>query len=99
MWRHRAYTIETDDVGLTVAERKGRDAAPITRGGSPGPQVRERRPKARRPCLGCNRMMVTTCASRLCRFCLLQAADLQGGVDEMQLFGVLTESGRGATSG
>jgi len=99
MWRARAYTIWSDDVGITVAERTGRDAAATTRGGGPGPQVRERRPKARRPCLGCNRMMLTTCAVRLCRVCRLQATDLRGGVDEMRLLDVLTETERGGASG
>ncbi len=50
-----------------------------------GPQLRERRQKAQRPCLGCSRMMLTTCASRLCRNCRLRAADFHGGVDEMQV--------------
>ncbi len=99
MWRARAHTIGSEDAGFIVVQHSGRDATPMTGGGGPGPQVRERRPKARRPCLGCNRIMVTTCASRLCRLCLLQAADLHGGVDEMQTFGVLTETGRGATAG
>jgi hypothetical protein len=40
-------------------------------------------------------MMLTTCASRLCRPCLLRAADLRGGVDEMHLLGALTQE-RGA---
>ena len=48
-----------------------------------GPRVLDRRPKARRPCLGCDRLMLTTCAERLCRPCLLRAAELRGGIDEM----------------
>ena len=86
-------------MGFTVTERTRRDAARVTPGGGEGPQVRERRPKARRRCLGCNRMMLTTCASRLCRLCLLRAADLRGGVDEMYLLGVLTQTERGGASG
>jgi len=88
MWRART-------LGFAVAGRTERDAATMTHTGSPGPQVRERRPKARRRCLGCDRMMLTTCASRLCRLCLLRAADLRGGVDEMRLLGALTQE-RGA---
>jgi len=41
-------------------------------------------------------MVLTTCASRLCRHCLLRAADLRGGVDEMHLLGALTPTERGA---
>ena len=95
MWRARANTIDSRDVGFAVTGRTGRDAATMTHTGGPGPQVRERRPKARRRCLGCDRMMLTTCASRLCRLCLLRAADLRGGVDEMHLLGALTQE-RGA---
>jgi hypothetical protein len=64
----------------------------------PGPQVHERRPKARRHCLGCDRMMLTTCAERLCRLCLRRAADLRGGLDEMYLLGALTQTERGTLS-
>jgi len=92
MWR-------SHDVGFAVTGRTGRDAATMTHTGSPGPQVRERRPKARRPCLGCDRLMLTTCASRLCRLCLLRAADLRGGVDEMHLLGALTLTEGGAVGG
>ena len=97
MWRARGYTIGSDYVGFTTRGRTGRDAAPTMRSGGPGPKVRERRPKARRPCLGCNRIMVTTCASRLCRLCLVRAADLRGGVDEMYLLGVLAPTELSAT--
>ena len=82
MWRARAYTIDSRDVGF-----------------DPGPQVCERRPKARRPCLGCDRMMLTTCAARLCRLCLVRTADLRGGVDEMHLLGALPQTERGAVGG
>jgi hypothetical protein len=41
-------------------------------------------------------MMLTTCASRLCRLCLLRAADLRGGVDEMHLLDALPRTERGA---
>jgi hypothetical protein len=99
MWRARAYTIDSRDVGFAVTGRTGRDAATMTHTGAPGPQVRERRPKAPRACLGCDRMMLTTCASRLCRLCLRRAADLQGGVDEMHLLGGLTQTERGAVGG
>jgi len=68
-------------------------------GGFAGPQVHERRPKARRPCLGCDRMMLTTCAARLCRLCLVRTADLRGGVDEMHLLGALPQAERGAVGG
>jgi hypothetical protein len=44
-------------------------------------------------------MMLTTSASRLCRLCLLRAADLRGGVDEMHLLGALTLTERGAVGG
>lgn len=94
MWRARPYTIDSDDVGFAIAEHPGRGVT-TTRTGAAGPQVRERRPKAQRPCLGCDRMMLTTCASRLCRLCLLRAADLRGGVDEMHLLGVLTQTHQG----
>ena len=99
--RHaRTYTIDSCSVGLAVTGRMGRDAVTMTtHAGGPGPQVRERRPKARRPCLGCDRMMLTTCASRLCRLCLLRAADLRGGVDEMHLLGALTQTERGGVGG
>jgi hypothetical protein len=70
----------------------------IDRNGS-GPQVRECRPKARRPCLACDRPMLTTCASRLCRPCLIRAAELRGGVDEMHLLGALPRAERGAVGG
>ena len=96
MWRARAYTIDSRDVGFTVTGRRGRDAATMMHTSGPGPQVRERRPKTQRRCLGCDRMILTTCASRLCRHCLLRAADLRGGVDEMHLLGALTQSERGA---
>ena len=89
MWRARAFTIESHDVGFAVTA--------MTHTGAPGPQVRERRPKARRACLGCDRMMLTTCASRLCRLCLRRAADLRGGVDEMHLLGALTQTELGAS--
>ncbi|HSE04346.1 MAG TPA: hypothetical protein VLK35_09380 [Methylomirabilota bacterium] len=71
----------------------------MTRTGGRGPKVHDRRPKARRPCLGCDRLMVTTCASRLCRLCLLRAADLRGGIDEMHLLGALTQTARGVADG
>ena len=96
MWRARAYTMDSRAVGFTVIGRTERNAATMTHTGGPGPQVRERRPKTRRRCLGCDRMMLTTCASRLCRHCLLRAADLRGGVDEMHLLGALTQTERGA---
>ncbi len=96
MWRARAYTIDSRDVGFAVPGRPGSDTAALPHTGGSGPQVCERRPKARRPCLGCDRMMLTTCASRLCRLCLLRAADLRGGVDEMHLLGALTQTERGA---
>ena len=99
MWRARTYTIDSRDVGFAVTGRTGRDAGTRTHTGGPGPQVHERRPKARRPCLGCDRMMLTTCASRLCRLCLLRAADLRGGVEEVHLFGALTQTERGAVGG
>jgi hypothetical protein len=44
-------------------------------------------------------MMLTTRASRLCRRCLLRAADLRGGIDEMHLLGPLTQAWRGTVSG
>lgn len=96
MWRARTYTMDSLDVGFTVTGRMGRDAATTTHTGGPGPQVRDRRPKTRRRCLGCDRMMLTTCASRLCRLCLVRAADLRGGVDEMHLLGGFTQTERGA---
>jgi hypothetical protein len=96
MWRARAYTMDSRDVGFTVTGRTERDASTMTHTGGPGPQVRERRPKTRRRCLGCDRMILTTCASRLCRHCLLRAADLRGGVDEMHLLGALTQTERRA---
>ena len=96
MGRARAYTMDSRDVGFTLTGHTGRDAATMTHTGGPGPQVRERRPKTRRRCLGCDRMMLTTCASRLCRHCLLRAADLRGGVDEMHLLGAPTPTERGA---
>jgi len=99
MWRARAYTIDSRDVGFAVTGHTGRDAAPTTHAGGQGPHVRERRPKARRPCLGCDRMMLTTCASRLCRLCLLRGADLRGGIDEMHLLGALTQTDRSAVGG
>ena len=88
--------MDSRDVGFAVTGRTGRDAATMTHTGGAGPQVRERRPKSRRRCLGCDRMVLTTCASRLCRHCLLRAADLRGGVDEMHLLGTLTQTERGA---
>jgi hypothetical protein len=97
MWRARAFTIDSHDVGFAVTGRTGRDTATMTNTAAPGPQVRERRPKARRACLGCDRMMLTTCASRLCRLCLRRAADLRGGVDEMHLLGALTQMELGAS--
>ena len=93
MWRARAYTIDSRDVGFAVTGHAGRDAETMTHIGGPGPQVCDRRPKVRRPCLGCDRMMLTTCASRLCRLCLVRAADLWGGVDEMHLLGAFTQTG------
>lgn len=96
MWRARAYTTDSRDGGFAVTGRTGRDAPTMTHTGGPGPQVRDRRPKTRRRCLGCDRMILTTCASRLCRLCLLRAADLRGGVDEMHLGGALTQTERGA---
>ena len=99
MWRARAYTIDSRNEGFVVTGRTGRAAATTTHTGGPGPQVHERRPKARRPCLRCDRMMLTTCASRLCRLCLLRAADLRGGVDEMDLLGALAQTERGAVGG
>jgi|SRR5512134_543084 hypothetical protein len=95
MWRARAYTINSRGVGFAVTGRTGRDAATMPHTGGPGPHVHERRPKARRPCLGCDRMMLTTCASRLCRLCRHRAADLRGGVDEMHLLGAPTQTERG----
>ena len=99
MWRARAYTIDSRDVGFAVTRRTGRDASTMTHTVAPGPQVHERRPKARRACLGCDRIMLTTCASRLCRLCLRRAAGLRGGVDEMHLLGALTQTERGAVDG
>ncbi len=99
MWRARAYTIDSCYVGLAVTGPTGRDAVTMTHAGGPGPLVRERRPKARRPCLGCDRMMQTTRASRLCRLCLLRAADLRGGVDEMHLLGAFTQTEWGGVGG
>ena len=93
-----AYRIDSRNVGFAVNGRTRHDAAPMTHTASPGPQVRERRPKARRPCLGCDRMILTTCASRLCRPCLLRAADLRGAVDEMHVLGALTQTERGAVA-
>lgn len=90
MWR--VHTIDSRYAGFAVTGRPGRD-------GSHGPQVRERRPKARRPCLGCDRMMLTTRASRLCPHCLLRAADLRGGIDEMQLLSALTQTEPGRIGG
>lgn len=92
MWRARTYTIDNRDVRFAVTGRTGRDTGP-------GPLVHERRPKACRPCLGCDRMMLTTCASRLCRLCLLRAAHLRGGVDEMYRLGAVTQTKRGAVGG
>ena len=96
MWRSRASTIDSRDARFT-----GRTvlAATTAHPGGPGPQVRERRPKARRRCLGCDRMMLTTCASRLCRPCLLRAAHLRGGVDEMHLRGTLAQTEPGPVGG
>ncbi|MGH8570822.1 MAG: hypothetical protein ACREXU_23155 [Gammaproteobacteria bacterium] len=99
MWRARIDTIDSRYVDLAVTGRSGRAAVTMTHAGSPGPQVRERRPKAQRPCLGCDRMMLTTRASRLCPPCLLWAADLSGGVDEMHLLGALTQTERGGIGG
>lgn len=96
MRRARAYTNDTGDVGFAVTGRTEPDLMTMTDTGSPGPQIRERRPKAQRPCLGCNRTILTTCASRLCRPCLLWAADLRGGVDETHLPGALTQTERAA---
>lgn len=99
MWRARAYTINSRDVGFAVTGRTRRNAATVPHTGGLGPQVHERRPKARRPCLRCDRMMLTTCASRLCRPCRARGADLRGGVDEMHLLGALTQTERGAVGG
>lgn len=96
MRRARAYTTDTGEVGFAVTGRTGPDLMTMTDTGGPDPQTRERRAKAQRPCLGCNRMILTTCASRLCRPCLLRTADLRGGVDEMHLLGALTQTERAA---
>ncbi len=60
----------------------------------PGPEVREKRPKAARPCLNCGRRILTTIAARLCGTCLLRAAQLHGGVDEMSVRSALTQGRR-----
>jgi hypothetical protein len=86
----RACRIDSHNVGFAVSGRRWRDAA--------GPQVRERRPKAPRPCLGCDRMILTTCASRLCRPCLVRAAGLRGAVDEMHVLGAFTQTERGTVA-
>jgi hypothetical protein len=44
--------------------------------------VRDRRAKRRRVCLQCDRVFVTTAASRLCGSCTTRAQQLSGGVDE-----------------
>ena len=70
------------------------DVKTVTQACDPGPRLRERRPKAQRPCLGCDRRILTTCASRLCRLCRLRTADFHGGVDEMHLLETLTQRDR-----
>jgi hypothetical protein len=99
MRRAPVHTIDSRHVDFAVTETPRRDAVNMTRAGRPCPQVRERRPKAPRPCLGCDRMMLTTRASRLCRPCLLRAADLRGGVDEMHLLDALAQTQRDRISG
>jgi hypothetical protein len=44
-----------------------------------GPMIVERRPRARRRCLACNRSILTTAARRLCHDCTTAAAQLELG--------------------
>ena len=99
MRRARIHTIDSRDVAFAVTGHPGRDATTMTYAGSLGARVRERRLKAPRPCLGCDRMMLTTRASRLCPACLRRAVDLRGGVDEMHLLGALTQTEWGGMGG
>ena len=63
----------------------------MTHFGGPGPTVHEKRPKTARPCLNCERMIMTTADRRLCPTCVIRAAYLRGGIDEMRLVGSLSE--------
>jgi hypothetical protein len=89
MWGARAHVIDGGFMRLHGSSRTGRKTVP--QAGDPGPRLRERRPKAHRPCLGCDRTILTTCAARLCRVCRLRAADFHGGVDEMHVLDTLTQ--------
>jgi hypothetical protein len=66
----------------------------VTHFGGPGPQIREHRPKASRPCLNCGRRIVTTIAARLCGTCLLRAAMLAGGIEAVSVRPALSRGRR-----
>jgi NMD protein affecting ribosome stability and mRNA decay len=66
----------------------------MTHFGGPGPTIRERRPKASRPCLNCGRRIVTTIAARLCGTCLLRAAVLAGGIETASVRSALSRGRR-----
>ncbi len=67
----------------------------MTHRGGTGPAIRETREKTLRRCLNCNKVFTTTIADRLCGACLLRAAELQAGFDEVSLRGTLSH-GRSA---
>jgi hypothetical protein len=66
----------------------------MTHLGGPGPTIRERRPKALRPCLSCGRRIRTSIATRLCAACSVRAASLAIGFAEVNIFATLSRGRR-----
>lgn len=62
--------------------------------GGPGPAIRDKRPKALRPCLGCGRRILTSIATRLCGACSVRAATLAAGFAEVSLIATLSRGRR-----
>jgi hypothetical protein len=54
----------------------------MTHIGGPGPQIMEKRPKAPRRCLNCDKLVRTTVSARLCSTCSERARHLAGGVGD-----------------
>jgi hypothetical protein len=67
----------------------------MTHVGGPGPMIVERRRKASRRCLSCDRRrFVTVATTRLCPVCTVRAEALSFGLEEVSLLSVLTHGRR-----
>jgi hypothetical protein len=53
----------------------------VTHVGGAGPAIHEKRAMAPRRCLNCDKVFVTSASVRLCKTCVVRAAQLAGGLD------------------